>query len=75
MQKVEVPSTSSKVKGFPYQLIKWQETEEQLKPFIEPFITHKQEDQGVILHSPSGYAIFTTGKLVINPNTKGRRKV
>ena len=61
MDEIRVPSDKTKIKGFPYQLIKWQVTKKDLKVFIEPFTRHNEESAGIIVKSPAGWAIFTKG--------------
>lgn len=62
MKVVEVPSARSKVTDFPYMLIKWQEELKDLDVFIQPFKDSGELKDGIVVKSPQGFAIFTTGK-------------
>lgn len=63
MKIIELKSTRSKVKGFPYALIKWQKEFRDIEQVISQFIKHKAP--GVIVHCAEGWCVFTDGKLRI----------
>ncbi len=63
IKRITVKSERCRIKGYPYQLIKWLPTLEALDEFIYLFMQHDAQDQAVIVKSPRGWTIFTTGKL------------
>jgi hypothetical protein len=40
------------------------------KSYTDPFKQYKKEHKAVILHSPQGFAIFTTGELLTDFHKK-----
>lgn len=59
---VEIPTKGTPVKGFPYELLSWQETIDDVRNAESQFIKYKCCADAVIVKSPAGFTIFTTGK-------------
>ena len=55
-----------RLKGFPYQLTEWQKDLSSLNSAIEPFRKYSEEKYAVIVNSKEGFAIFSTGKNILN---------
>jgi len=68
LQTIEVKTYRSMLKKYPYQLTEWMP--EMNKSYTDPFKQYKKEHKAVILHSPQGFAIFTTGELLTDFHKK-----
>ncbi len=57
-KEIEITTKRGKIKGYSYQLIKWQNSKEALKPFLENF--KNTPNDCIIVKAPGEkYAIFT----------------
>lgn len=71
LKVVEVDDADTQFSEYPYQLVDWQEMKMNLDEAENNFIEHGCEKRAIIIHSPSGWAIFTDGKDLNKEDTDG----